>query len=51
LLAQQQTGERTRSCKGNKSGVCLLHFLALLWGSAIGSTPAFGCSVVVLGPL
>src|ERR1019366_2527596 len=42
LLAQQQTGERTRSCKGNKSEVCLLHFLALLRGSAIGSTPAFG---------
>jgi hypothetical protein len=33
---------RSDSAGGNKSGSCLLHFLALLRGSAIGSTPAFG---------
>src|ERR1019366_2907994 len=42
LPGPQQTGGLTRFCRGNKSRVCLLHFLALLRGSAIGSTPAFG---------
>jgi hypothetical protein len=38
----RQTRELETRRERNKSRKCLLHFLALLRGSAIGSTPAFG---------
>jgi hypothetical protein len=42
LTAARQTGVPAHSGPGNKSPKCLLHFLELIRGSAIGSTPAFG---------
>ncbi len=42
LTAARQTAEVAHSGAGNRSLKSLLHFLALIRGSAIGSTPAFG---------
>ena len=42
LTAARQTRETVLRGAGNRSLRCLLQFLALIRGSAIGSTPAFG---------